>query len=115
MYIQRYTSQNENFEYGYPNSNAFMQSRLKFERCNPQKAARPPTKCDVIDDAKLFPYTQDILSHFWRYPIRRRVTKASALDLIISAVPNLETIQKYNYSVDTKLSYRIIIHYIFYL
>ena len=38
-YIRRYTSPNENFEYGYPHSNALLQFRLKF----------------VINDVKLFP------------------------------------------------------------
>ena len=54
-YIRRYTSQNENFEYGYPHSNALLQFCLKLERCKPHKAARHPTKCDVINDVKLFP------------------------------------------------------------
>ena len=54
-YIRRYTSPNENFEYGYPHSNALLQFELKFERCKPHKAARHPTKCDVINDVKLFP------------------------------------------------------------
>ena len=30
MYIQRYTSPDENFECGYPHSNALLQSRLNF-------------------------------------------------------------------------------------
>ena len=54
-YIRRYTSPNETFEYGYPHSNAFLHFRLKLERCKPHKAARNPTKCDVINDVKLFP------------------------------------------------------------
>ena len=54
-YIRRYTSPNENFEYGYPHSNAFLQFDLKLERCKPHRAARHPTKGDVIDDVKLFP------------------------------------------------------------
>ena len=54
-YILRYTSPNENFEYGYPHSNALLQSHLKFESCKPHKAARHPTKCDIINDVKLFP------------------------------------------------------------
>ena len=49
-YIRRYTSPNENFEYGYPYSNALLQFELKLERCKPHKAARNPTKCDVIND-----------------------------------------------------------------
>ena len=47
-------SPNENFEHGYPHSNALLQFRLKLERCEPHKAARHPTKGDVIDDVKLF-------------------------------------------------------------
>ena len=54
-YIRRYTSPNENFEYGYPHSNALLQFELKLERCKPHKAARHPTKCDVINDVKLLP------------------------------------------------------------
>ena len=53
-YIRRYTSPNENFEYGYHNSNALLQFELKFERCKSHKAARHPKKCDVINDVKLF-------------------------------------------------------------
>ena len=37
-----------------PYSNAFLQFRLKLECCKPQKAARHPTICDVINDVKLF-------------------------------------------------------------
>ena len=55
MYIWRYTSPNENFEYGYPHSNALLLSLLKLELCKPHEAARHPTKCDVINNAKLFP------------------------------------------------------------
>ena len=54
-YIRRYTSPNENFEYGYPHSNAFLQFELKLEHCKPHKAARHSTKYDVINDIKLFP------------------------------------------------------------
>ena len=54
-YIRRYTSPNENFEYGYPHSNALLQLRLKLERCKPHNASRHPTKCYVINDVTLFP------------------------------------------------------------
>ena len=54
-YIRRYTSPNENFEYGYSHSNALLQFDFKLERCKPHKAAHHPTKGDVIDDVKLFP------------------------------------------------------------
>ena len=54
-YIRRYTSPNENFEYGYPHSNALLLFPLKLERCKLHKAARQPTICDVINDVKQFP------------------------------------------------------------
>ena len=43
---------NENFEYGYPHSNAFLQFRLKMECCKPQKAAIHQTMQN--NDVKLF-------------------------------------------------------------
>ena len=46
----------------------------------PHKGERHPTNCDVINDVKLFQYRRIYCRKFWRYPIRRRVTKASALD-----------------------------------
>ena len=54
-YIRRYTSPNENFEYSYPHSNALLQFRPELECWKPHKAARHPTRCDVINDVKLFP------------------------------------------------------------
>ena len=53
-YIRRYTSQNENFEYGYPHSNAFLQFCLQMERCKPYNAARHPTKYDVMMTSNCF-------------------------------------------------------------
>ena len=53
-YIQQYTCPNENFEYGYPHSNALLQFCLQLECYKPHKAACQPTKCDVINDVKLF-------------------------------------------------------------
>ena len=47
-YIRRYTSPNENFEYGYPHTNALLQFPIKLKRYKPHKAARHPTICDVI-------------------------------------------------------------------
>ena len=69
-YIRRYTSPNENFEYGYPHSNALLQFDLKLQRCKPHKAVSHPTKCDVINDVKVFPtvyhsISQDILSQIF--------------------------------------------------
>ena len=54
MYIQQYTSLNENVEYGYPHSNPILQFDLKLERCKPHKGTRHSTKDDVIDYVKLF-------------------------------------------------------------
>ena len=55
LYMQRYTSSNENFAYGYPHYNALLHFPRKLEHFNLYKAARHPTKCDVINDIKLFP------------------------------------------------------------
>ena len=61
MYIVGYTVGNlvlrrrVNIEYGYPHSNALLQIYLNFERYRPHKAACHLTKCDVINDVKLFP------------------------------------------------------------
>ena len=52
---------------------------LKLERCKPQKATHHPTKCDVINDVNFFP-TEFTVKNCRRYPIRRRVTKSSALE-----------------------------------
>ena len=74
-YIRRYTSPSENFEFGYPHSNALLQSRLKWERYNrikPYKGVRHPAKCNVINDVKLFP---TVYRKFGRYPIRRYKSK----------------------------------------
>ena len=40
MYIRRYAFPNENFENGYPHSNAILQFRLKWELSKPHNAAR---------------------------------------------------------------------------
>ena len=55
MYIRRYSSPNENFEYGYPHSNALLQFRLKLECCMLHDVTCHTTKCCVINDVKLFP------------------------------------------------------------
>ena len=53
--ISKHISPNENFEYGYPHSNALLQFCLKLEPCKLHKAAHHPTKCDIINDVKPFP------------------------------------------------------------
>ena len=52
-YIRRYTSPNENFEYGYPHSNVLLQFELKLEHSKPHKASCHPMKCDIVNDIKL--------------------------------------------------------------
>ena len=42
------------FEYGYPHSNAILQSLFKLEHCKLYKAAHHPGICDIINDIKLF-------------------------------------------------------------
>ena len=54
IYQRIYISPNEKFEYGYPHSNALLQSCLKLERYKPHKATINPTKCGLINDVKLF-------------------------------------------------------------
>ena len=79
-YIRRYTSPYENFEYGYPHSNVLLQFLLELEHCKLHKAIHHPTKYDIINDVKQYP---TVYLHFWRYPIRCRFTKASALEFAI--------------------------------
>ena len=57
--------QMKKLQYGYPHSNALMQPHLELERCKPHKPACHPTKCDVINDVKLF---------LTVYPIKHHVT-----------------------------------------
>ena len=43
------------FEYGYPHSNTLLQFRLELEHCKPHNATHHSSKCDIINDVKLFP------------------------------------------------------------
>ena len=43
------------FIYGYRHSNALLQFHLKLEHCKAHNTARHPTRCDIINDVKLFP------------------------------------------------------------
>ena len=67
VYIYKCTSPNEKFDNCYPLSNAFPQFSLKLELCKLYKATRYLTKCDVIDEIKLFltAYIKLILSNFF--------------------------------------------------
>ena len=55
MYIHRFTSPNENFEYSYPHFNELLKFHFKLKRYKPHNAARHPTKYEIISDVKLFP------------------------------------------------------------
>ena len=81
-YIRRYTSLNENVEYGYPHSNALLQMELKLECCNPHKSARHPTQCDVIKDVKIFPtvYRRICCRKFLTLSNQTSCYKANALE-----------------------------------
>ena len=73
----KFETEEYSFEYVYHHSNPRLQFRLKLEYCKPRKAVlRHPTKCDVINDAKLFP-TVYTVAHFGGYPIRCRVKTAT--------------------------------------
>ena len=83
-YIQRYTSPNENFEYGLPNSNALLQFRLKLERCKPHKTARHRRKCDF----KLFGtvYHRIYCNKFLiLFLLKHRITKANPLKKLFAS------------------------------
>ena len=52
--IPKHISDDENFEYGYPHSNALLQFDLKLEGCMLHDVTCHTTKCCVINDVKLF-------------------------------------------------------------
>ena len=84
--IRRYTSRNVNFEYCYPHSNAFLQFRFKLERYKPHKTAQRRTSSnEMCRNKRTSNYFRQYIAGytviiFGRYPIRIRVTKASALE-----------------------------------
>ena len=76
---QLYTFPNENFEYGYPHSNAFLQF---LSQIGALQAAKRRHIIQLINDANYFRqyipgYT---VENFWPYPIRHCITKSSALE-----------------------------------
>ena len=81
IYLPKWT-----FEYSYPHSNAPRQFCLKLELCKPHNVTCHPTKCDVVNDVKMFPavyhriYT---VANFWRYPIRSHITEWSVVGNVI--------------------------------
>ena len=78
------TSQMENFQYSYPHSNALLQSHLKLEHCKSHKTKHLPTKCDLINNVKLFltVYRRIYCRNFFTYPIRRWLQKQVHLNVI---------------------------------
>ena len=91
MYIRRYTSPNENFEYGYPHSNALLQFRLKFERCKPHNTASHPTKYDIINDVKLFPavYRRIYCRKFLTLSNQKSGFKSKCILMVVKSLLNL--------------------------
>ena len=87
-YIRRYTSPNENFEYGYPHSNAL----LKKEHCKPDKATCRQTKCDVINDVKLF------LTVYHRIYCRKFLTLSNQTSRYICKCIRIACYWKYEHS-----------------
>ena len=53
--ISEHMSDDIPLKYGNPHSHAILQFCLKLERFKPHNATCHPTKCDVINDIKLFP------------------------------------------------------------
>ena len=80
------TSPNENFEYGYPHSNALLQSRLKLEHCKPHKAACNPTKYNVIHDVKIIStvFHKIYCRNFFMLSNQMSLTKSSVLEFKIN-------------------------------
>ena len=96
-YIRRYTSPNENFEYGYPHSNALLTFSLRKGSenalcCTYTQQSLPAAYIYLSTNEKwrylmtsglrqyIAGYT---VANLWRYPIRRRVTYASALKVCV--------------------------------
>ena len=53
-YMRRYTSPNENFEYGYPHSDALLQFCLNLSIASHKKTARYPMICDELMESNYF-------------------------------------------------------------
>ena len=94
MYIRRYASPNTIFKYVYPCSNALLQFHLKL-----LKAALHPTKCDVINDVKLYLtvyrriYCQDILSRFLKLSNQTSCCKNNCIRIHDDCAVNYNKIQ----------------------
>ena len=79
-------------EHGYPHSNALLQSGLKSKSYMLHKTANRQTKCEVINDVKLFQtvyhrifYQRIFCRKFLALPIRGPVTKANALEYLFAS------------------------------
>ena len=79
-------STNENFGYGYSHSYALLQLCLKLEPYNPHNLARHSkiyiSQSVIIRIIYIYIYRRIYRLNFCHYPIRRHVTKASALLLL---------------------------------
>ena len=71
-----------NAEYGYPHSYVILQFCLKLEHFKPRYAACHQTKCEVINDVKLFPtvYRRIYCGNFLMLSNQTSHTKASTLE-----------------------------------
>ena len=117
-YIRRYTSPNENFEYGYPHSNALLNFSLKKVKMyfvvpiRPAAASciKPLASCiyslvsqwkATLRNGVRFPtvYRRINCWNLWRYPIRRRVAFASALESLFRGIEHLSICAKIRISL----------------
>ena len=77
-YIRWYTSPNENFEYCYPHSMRFysLVSNWSIASCLKQHFIQRNVTSLMTSNC----ITRYTVANFWRYPIKLRLTKASALE-----------------------------------
>ena len=87
-YNRRYTSPNDNFEYGYPHSNALNNiylSKTQYFAPNWSFVSNVKQLCQQATSLMTTVLWQCIAeftdTNSWRYPVRRHVTFASALGL----------------------------------
>ena len=87
-YIRRYTTPNEKFEYCYPHSNVLFNYKHRKMLCFSRNVSVTynhdvnQSKATLLMTLGFRRYiTEYIVANFLRYPIRRRVTFSSALEL----------------------------------
>ena len=93
--MRRYTTPNENFEYGYPNSNVlfnFYTSKTLYFVQNVSFVSDVNHYVDqslatLLLTSGFRPYIAGYtVTNSWRYPIRRRVIITSALELVLTVL-----------------------------